>query len=165
MEPTVRPAAEGDLERINEIYNSYIVDSHVSFDVEPWDLPRRVAWFRRFDDDRYLAMVAEIGGTVVGAAFTGPYRDKVAYDSTVETTIVLDETHIGQGVGSALFAAFLDAVAASGAHRGIAIIALPNDASVALHERFGYREVGTLDEVGHKMGRYWSTLILEKRFD
>ena len=83
----------------------------------------------------------------------------------METTIVLDAAVAGRGIGSALLSALLDAVAASGAHRAYATVALPNEASIVLHERFGYRTIGVFDEVGHKMGEYWSTMILEKRFD
>lgn len=165
VEPHIRPADESDLGRINEIYNAVMVDSHVSFDVEPWDLEERSTWWERYASGRYDAYVAEAGGRVVGVAYSGPYRDKVAYDSSVETTIVLDAAVTGRGIGSALLSALLDAVAASGAHRAYAIVALPNEASIALHERLGYRMIGVLDEVGHKMGEYWSTMILEKRFD
>ncbi len=165
VKPHIRAADESDLERINEIYNAVMVDSYVSFDVEPWDLDKRSSWWERYASGRYDAYVAEAGGTVVGVAYSGPYRDKVAYDSSVETTIVLDAAVTGRGIGSALLSALLDAVAASGAHRAYAIVALPNEASIALHERFGYRTIGVLDEVGHKMGEYWSTMILEKRFD
>lgn len=165
VEQDIRPAEESDLGRINEIYNAFVVDSHVSFDVEPWDLDKRSAWWERYASDRYQAYVAEAGGTVVGVAYSGPFRDKMAYETSVETTIVLDVAVIGRGIGSALFSALLDAVAASGAHRAYAIVALPNEASIALHERCGYHTIGVLDEVGHKMGEYWSTMILEKRFD
>ncbi len=165
VEPYIRPAEESDLGRINEIYNAVMVDSHVSFDVEPWDLEKRSTWWERYTSGRYGAYVAEAGGTVVGVAYSGPYRDKVAYDSSVETTIALDAEVTGRGIGSALLSALLGAVAASGVHRAYAIVALPNEASIALHERLGYRTIGVLDEVGHKMGEYWSTMILEKRFD
>lgn len=165
MEAHIRRAQAADLERINEIHNTYVVDSHVSFDTEPWGMETRRRWWERYEDDRYIALVAELGGTVIGAAYSGPYRDKTAYDSSVETTIVLDERFTGQGIGAALLAALLNAVEGKGAHRAYAIIALPNDASIALHERFGYRRIGVLDEVGHKMGSYWSTMILEKRFE
>ncbi len=99
MKPHIRAADESDLERINEIYNAVMVDSHVSFDVEPWDLDKRSSWWERYASGRYDAYVAEAGGTVVGVAYSGPYRDKVAYDSSVETTIVLDAAVTGRGIG------------------------------------------------------------------
>ena len=72
MEPYIRLADESDLGRINEIHNAYIVDSHVSFDVEPWDLEKRSSWWERYATGRYEAFVAEVAGTVVGVAYSGP---------------------------------------------------------------------------------------------
>jgi phosphinothricin acetyltransferase len=109
--------------------------------------------------------VAEADGAVVGVAFSGPYRHKAAYDSSVETTVVVAPALMGRGVGRRLFAALLAELQAAGVHRAYSIVALPNDASVALHHRLGYRTVGVQDEVGFKLGCYWSTMLLEKRFD
>jgi phosphinothricin acetyltransferase len=155
---TIRHATEADLDRITEIYDQYVVDSHVSFDTEPWSLERRREWWASYQG---RVLVAERDGGVVGTAFAGPYRHKRAYASTVETTIVLDSAATGTGLGTALLGALVELLRDQGMHRAIAIIALPNDASVAVHRKLGYREVGTLDEVGFKMGRYWSTMIME----
>lgn len=166
MEPSIRTAVVDDLATINDIYNSYIVESHVSFDTEPWDMARRATWWERYGSGgRYRVLVAEIGGNVVGVAFSGPYRHKAAYETSVETTIALDPDVVGRGIGKPLFAALLDELAAAGVHRAYSIVALPNDPSIALHHRLGYRTIGILDEVGSKLGRFWSTMMLEKRFD
>jgi phosphinothricin acetyltransferase len=111
------------------------------------------------------ALVGEAAGDVVGMAYAGPYRDKGGSRSSVETTVVLDPEWTGRGLGERLLSALLEKMADAGAHRAYAIVALPNEASVKLHERLGYRSVGVLDEVGRKMAEYWSTLILEKRLD
>lgn len=160
MEPVIRPATEDDLAAINAIYNRYIVDSHVSFDADPWDMERRREWWGHY---RGRVLVADADGKVVGTAFAGPWRHKAAYATSVETTVVLDPTVVGLGLGTALLSALLDLLAGQGVHRAYAIIALPNDASVALHRKLGYRKIGVLDEVGRKMDRYWSTMLLEKR--
>ena len=86
--------------------------------------------------------MAEAGGAVVGVAFSGPYRPKAAYDTSVETTVALAPTSVGRGVGRRLFGALLAELQAAGVHRAYSIVALPNDASVALHHRLGYRTVG-----------------------
>jgi phosphinothricin acetyltransferase len=161
MEATIRPATAADLSRINEIYNTYIVDSHVSFDTEPWTDERRAEWWRHYQG-RVLVAV-DGAGTVVGTAFAGPWRHKEAYRDSVETTIVLDAAATGRGLGSRLLDALLAQLTVEGLHRAYAIIALPNEASIALHRRLGYREVGVLDEVGRKLGSYWSTMIMERR--
>lgn len=74
----------------------------------------------------------------------------------------MDSAGTGRGIGTALLAALLDQLAGEGVHRAYAVIALPNEASIALHRRLGYREVGILDEVGRKLGRYWSTMIMKR---
>lgn len=160
MEPSIRHATEADLERISEIYNHYIVDSHVSFDTEAWPEERRRQWWEHYQRS---VLVAEQDGAVVGTAYAGPYRHKAAYASSVETTVVLDPAATGTGLGTALLGALIELLREQGVHRAYAIIALPNEASVAVHHKLGYREIGTLDEVGFKMGRYWSTLMMELR--
>ena len=166
MNISIRPARVDDLERINEIYNTTIVDSHVSFDLEPWDLDRRLVWWQRYDaDGPYRALIAEVDGVPVGIAYSSPYRPKAAYRSSVETTIVLDPSHLRLGIGRRLLTALLKSLESDGFHRVYAIIALPNEASIALHEALGFRVVGTLDGAGYKLGQYWSTTILERRLD
>lgn len=165
-EPAVRRATEADLDDITRIYDQYIVDSAVSFDVEPWSRARRLVWWADHQGhDRLVVLVAEVDGAVVGAAYSSWYRPKVAYERSLETSVVLDRLWTGRGLGTRLYGALLDALAAAGAHRAYAVVTLPNDASVALHHRLGFRDVGVEDECGWKLGRYWSTLTLEKRFD
>lgn len=163
---SVRPAHVEDLERINEICNTTIVDSHISFETEPWDLERRQVWWQHYGGGGSLrAFVAEDGHAVVGVAYSSRYRPKAAYQTSVETTIVLDPALTGRGIGSRLLSALLDALAEAGVHRAYAIVALPNEASIGLHRSLGFREVGTLDEAGYKLGQFWSTMICEKRLD
>lgn len=156
----IRDATPDDFERINTIYNWTIVDNHVSFDTEPWDLARRREWWdgRR---DGLDVLVAELEGEVVGVAYSSFYRPKPAYRSSAETTVVLDTAYLRRGIGAALLGSLIERLRERGYHRAIAIIALPNDASIALHHRLGYRTAGTLTEVGHKLGRHWDTTLLE----
>ncbi len=163
MTTSIRAATTEDVARLNAIYSQYIVDSHVSFDTVPWTDEARVAWFEERTTAGYPVLVAVDDGTVVGASWAGPWRDKVAYAASVETTIVLDPASIGRGVGSMLYRALLSELSERGIHRAYAIIALPNDASVALHRAVGYEEIGVLDEAGFKNGRYISTLLMEKK--
>ncbi len=160
----VRDATPDDFLRINEIYNWTIVDNHVSFDIEPWDLERRAAWWQSRSEELDV-LVAELGGLDVGVTYSSFYRPKVAYRSTAETTIVLDTAYLGRGLGTTLLSAMLDRLKERRFHRAVAIIALPNDASVMLHQKLGYRVVGTITDVGHKLGRYWDTMILETELE
>ncbi len=159
----IRPAAADDVPAINRIYNVYIATSHVSFDTEPWTDDERSQWFQERSAHGYAVLVAERGGVVIGASWSGPWRSKAAYATSVETTIVLAECAIGSGVGSLLYKELIDDLAAKGMHRCYAIVALPNEASIALHHRLAFKDVGVLDEVGRKNGRFVSTLLLELR--
>ena len=166
MNVLIRSARECDLARINEIYNVYIVDSPISFDLEPWDLEQRAAWWDHYaDTGPYRVIVAEVDGRVVGATYSTRYREKAAYQSSVETTVVLDPDYVAVGIGRQLLTTLLDALQSEGVHRAYAIITIPNQASIGLHEALGYRLVGTLDDVGFKLGCYWATAIMEKRLD
>jgi phosphinothricin acetyltransferase len=162
----MRPAREDDLDRINEIYTTTIVGSHVSFDLEPWDLEQRRVWWERYGaDGPHRAPIAEIGGTVVGIAYSSPYRPKKAYQSSAETTIVLDPDYLRLGIGRQLLTALLELLRDDGFHRAYAIVALPNDPSMGLHKSLGSRVVGTLEGAGYKLGEYWSSTIMERRLD
>ncbi len=162
MEYTVRHATAVDLDRINEIYNQYIVDRHTSFDLEPWPIEERVEWFKRYRNaGRYQVLVAESDGRVVGFAASSPFRDKAGYATSVETTVVLDNGVLGRGLGGRLLVALLERLELEDIHRVYALIALPNEASIALHERLGYRTIGVLDEVGSKLGSFHSVVIME----
>ena len=163
MGATIRTAVRADLRRINEIYNSYIVGRHTSFDTEPWTDAERAAWFGKYDsgNPRYQVVVVEWDGEVAGFASSSPFRDKAAYDTSVETTVVLDERAIGRGLGRALLEELVDRLCAADVHRAYALIALPNEPSVRLHADLGYRTVGTLEEVGRKLGAYHSVHIME----
>ncbi len=157
---TIRRATADDLDEITRIYDQYIVGSHVSFDTEPWSRRRRLDWWEeRQSHPRLVVMVADDAERVVGVAYSSWYRPKDGYRRTVETTIVLDPDRIGEGLGTRLYATLLDAVAEAGTHRAYAVVALPNDASVALHHKLGFVRRG-----GRVRLEARSVLTLEKRF-
>lgn len=165
-DPVIRRATADDLDGITRVYDQYIVDSAVSFDVEPWPRSRRLAWWDEHQGHpRLVVLVADVDDEVVGAAYSSWYRPKVAYERSVETSIVLDRDWTGRGLGRRLYGALVDELAGAGTHRAYAVVTLPNDASLALHHRLGFRDLGVEDECGWKLGRYWSTLTMEKRFD
>jgi L-amino acid N-acyltransferase YncA len=158
----VRAATSDDVPSLNRIYNTYIVDSHVSFDTEPWTDDQRAAWFADRVALGYPVVVAERDGVVIGASWSGPWRDKAAYRATVETTVVLAAGESGAGMGSVLYRRMHDDLRGAGFRVAIGVIALPNDASIALHRKLGYRDVGVLDDVGFKDGMHYSTMLMQK---
>ena len=157
----IRDATPADFERINEIYNWTIVANHVSFDTEPWTVETRSRWWRSRDPELSF-LVSEREGELTGLSYSSRYRPKPAYRSTVETTIVLDQRHLGRGLGSQLLSALLERSRTDGFHMAVAIIALPNDASIALHEKLGFRSVGVIHDAGFKDGRFWDTELFER---
>lgn len=160
---TIRAAARGDLPRLTEIYNHYVVHTPVTFDVEPYTVERREAWFSQFAaSGRHRLFVAQEHGSVVGYAGTTRFRPKAAYETTVETTIYCDQRVIGKGIGSRLYGALFDALQGEDIRRIVGGYTLPNAASAALHERFGFKRVGVFTENGRKFGRYWDVAWNER---
>jgi phosphinothricin acetyltransferase len=159
-----RAARLDDLPRLTEIYNHYVVHSPATFDLEPKTLDQRREWLAQFaETGRYRLLVAEEDGVILGYAGTMRWRPKPAYDTTVETSIYCAPESVGRGVGGNLYAALFDAIAGENIHRIVAGYVPPNPASAALHERFGFRPVGTFSEVGYKFGRYRDVCWMEKR--
>ncbi len=161
MTELIRPATRNDSPRMNEIYNQTIVDNYVSFAVDPWTIEMREQWWDERPDE-LPTLVLEIEGEVMGVSFGSRYRPKAAYESSVETTIVLDSSVLGRGLGTRLLGALVDELTLRGFHRAIAIISLPNDGSVALHHKLGYRTIGIMSETGFKLGRYWDVAMMER---
>ena len=161
----IRRATPRDLTALTEIYNHYVATTAITFDMEPYTPETRRPWFEAFQPDgRHQLFVAEEDGRVVGYAGTRSFRDKRAYERSVEASIYLAPDATGRGLGAALYERLFTAIAASDAHRAIAGITLPNDASLALHARFGFREVGVMREVGRKFERWWDVLWMERAF-
>jgi phosphinothricin acetyltransferase len=159
----VRPALRSDLPRITEIYNYYVVNTPITFDLEPVRAEERGHWFDEHSDGaRYRLFVAEEGTRVLGYAGTSRFRDKAAYDTSVETTIYCAAEATGRGIGTLLYRALFESVQNEDVHRLLAGITIPNDASVRLHERFGFTRMGVYSEVGRKFGRYWDVLWMER---
>ena len=158
----IRPGESADLARLTEIYNYYIVNTPVTFDVEPYTVERRQAWFDQFGAGRHRLLVAEGDAGVVGYAGTMRFRPKAAYDTTVETTIYCAPEAVGKGIGIRLYAALFEVLRGEDIHRFVAGYTLPNPATAALHERLGFKVVGVFSEVGRKFGKYWDVCWTER---
>jgi phosphinothricin acetyltransferase len=160
----IRPAARSDWPRLTEIYNYYIVNTPVTFDVEPYTVERREAWFAQFGAvGRHRLLVAESGdASITGYAGTMRFRPKAAYETTVETTIYCAPEALGKGIGSQLYAALFETLRGEDIHRFVAGYTLPNSATAAIHARFGFQVIGVFSEVGRKFGKYWDVCWTER---
>jgi len=159
----VRPATSDDLERINEIYNHYVLHSQATFDLVPITIEVRREWFSHYSTSGpHRLLVAEENGVVLGFATSSPFRPRAAYTTSIETSVYCDPDRVGVGIGSLLYEQLFEEIKGEDLHRAYAGVSLPNDASVALHERFGFVRVGEYTEVGRKFGRYWNVAWFEK---
>jgi phosphinothricin acetyltransferase len=159
----IRPAIVADLSAINGIYNQYVAEAHYTFDVEPMSEDARREWFAHYDaSGRYRVLVAVSGGAVVGFASSSRFRPKPAYETSVETSVYITPESVGRGAGSRLYQTLFKSLEGEDVHRAYAGIALPNPASIGLHERFGFKRVAHFTEQGRKFGRYWDVAWYEK---
>jgi phosphinothricin acetyltransferase len=167
VELLIRSATRTDLAALTEIYNHYIRSSYATFDLDEFTVEERAAWFDVHNSDsRHLLVVAEAEGQVVGYATSSMFRAKAAYDGSVETTVYVSPTGLGHGVGRALYAELIERlVHEPRLHRAYAGVALPNDASVALHVDCGFTVIGTFTEAGHKFGEYVDVQWFERSLD
>lgn len=164
METIIRHAEEADLPALVSIYNHYIRETPVTFDIEEQTVEqRKAAWFSNFTvDGRHRCLVAEEGGKRLGWACSGPFRGKRAYETSVEFSVYLDPAAGGRGLGRRLYETLIAELEGADVHRALGGITLPNEASVALHRAVGFTEIGIFREVGRKFGRYWDVLWMER---
>ena len=161
--PVIRPAHDGDFAALTELYNHYVRETPVTFDVDPYHVETRRPWLEGFaPEGPHRLFVAEREAVLLGYAGSMRFRPKAAYATSVETTVYLRPESAGQGVGALLYAQLFEALRGEDLHRALAGITLPNPASIRLHERFGFRPIGVFHEVGRKFGRYWDVGWYEK---
>jgi phosphinothricin acetyltransferase len=159
----IGPGTEDDLPAIVAILNYTIVNSDATLTSQPVTVAERRDWFGRFSPaGPHRLLVARRGNQVLGYAASQPYRDHEGFRETVEVSIALDVSSRGQGVGTALYRALFECLASEPVHVALAGIVMPNDASIALHRKFGFTEVGTFHEYAVKNGRYLSSVWMER---
>jgi L-amino acid N-acyltransferase YncA len=160
----IRAAVAGDASAIAQIYNHFITDTVVTFEedrVSPEEMLRRM---ESVSSSALPWVVAERDGRVIGYAYATKWKERFGYRFSVEATVYLAPDAVGHGAGSALYAALFPLLQQRGIHAVMGGIALPNDASVALHEKFGMRKVAHFDAVGFKFDRwvdvgYWQRIL------
>ena len=160
----LRLATSEDIKQITEIYNYYVVNSVVTFDIEK---STEATWQEKLDYLNGLGLpfiVAQsASGNVLGFAYVAPWRAKAAYRRTVENTIYLRPAAIGKRLGTRLLADLIERSKAAGVKEIVAVISDKGaDTSIALHEAFGFKKQGHLAKVGFKFNRWLGTILLQK---
>lgn len=159
----IRNAGLDDAAAISHIYNHYIANTVVTFEEEVITADQMASRITELQA-RYPWLVYDLDGTVVGYAYASPWKTRAAYKNTVEVSVYLADAHTGKGLGKLLYIALLSKLKSMNIHTAIGGVAMPNDASVRLHESLGFREVGYFREVGFKLGKwvdvaYWDLLL------
>lgn len=152
----IRPVLKSDAARIAEIYNHYITHTTVSFEENPvtsLDMQQRI--------DKVLSvelpwLVIEEEGIVQGYAYAAQWKERSAYRFSVEPSVYLAKEAMGLGMGKRLYQHLLDTLQQLGIEQVLGVIALPNPASVGLHESFGFHKVGEMARIGYKFDQWIS---------
>lgn len=162
----IRTATLTDAKSISLIYNHYVAHSTVTFEQEPVDEAEMTSRIQVLLADTLPWLVLEVAGDIVGYAYAGKWRSRFGYRFSLESSVYLAPNATGKGYGSLLLQQLLSDIRQQGYHTVIAGIALPNVASVALHEKFGWNKVAHFTQVGTKFGQwldvgYWQLLLSE----
>jgi phosphinothricin acetyltransferase len=153
----IRSATRPDLDSIVAIYNEVVASSDATFDVEPVQVPARVAWLAQFGEEHPLLVAEGQDGAVLGFAYYLPYRSKPAYAASKETTVYVHRAARRRGVASKLYEALIAHARRQRVHALIAVLGGDNPESRRLHEKLGFGFAGRLPQVGFKFGRWVDT--------
>jgi L-amino acid N-acyltransferase YncA len=159
--PLLRPATEADLPAINAIYNYYVPRSTCTYQLEPETMAARLAWFRDHVPEKYPVIVAEADGEVIGWGSLSKFRERAAYDPTVEASVYIRHDRHRQGLGRTILVDLIERARQVGFHSIIGGASADQTASVALQERLGFQRVAHLKQVGYKFGQWLDVVYLQ----
>jgi L-amino acid N-acyltransferase len=157
----IRLARLDDAEAIRQIYNHEVLTATVTFDLVPRSLDDQREWLQA-RSGAHAVIVADDGGDVVGFASLSPFRDRPAYNSTVENSVYVRSDQRGRKVGHQLVAELIELAAQHGFHTIIARIVGGHEASIGLHRSLGFTEVGIEREVGRKFGIWLDVMVMQR---
>jgi phosphinothricin acetyltransferase len=163
---TIRAAELSDADTLTAIYNHYVLNTAVNFEenaISGAEMKQRMSAIR---DASLPYLLAEADGRVVGFAYASPWKARSAYRFSVETTVYLTQASVGRGIGSILYGELIASLQNLNVHAVIGGISLPNEASIALHQKFGFEKVAHFQQVGFKFNQwidvgYWQRILIE----
>lgn len=159
--PELRIATEKDLPAMLEIYNEVIENTTAVYDYQPHTLEMRRQWLETKQEQGIPVWMAEENGKMLGFGSFGPFRAWAAYQYTVENSVYVAAEARGKGVGSLLLPVIMNEARKAGMHTMIAGIDASNDASIRLHQKFGFEQVALFREVGWKFNRWLDLVFLQ----
>ena len=153
-----------DMQRVIDIYNYYVTNSVATFDTDLRTIKEQEKIFSKYSSiGPYQMFVAEENNFVLGFASTDPYREHTSFQKTIAVTVYVDHNYRKNGIGSKLYEELFKRLEEEPSwHTALAGIALPNEASIVLHKKFGFTEVGIFKEYGYKNNQYISSIWLQK---
>ena len=163
MPESIRACTSADAAAICDIYNRYVRETVITFEESPVataEMAQRIG-----DVTAHLPwLVAEEQSAILGYAYATPWKARSAYRFSVETTVYVAPGHMRRGLGAALYRQLIDELRQRGVHAAVGGIALPNAASIALHEKLGFTKIGQFVEIGRKLDRwvdvgYWELIL------
>lgn len=157
----LREATDADQQAILDIYNDAVLHTTATFDLEPRTWEGQQRWFQEHRPP-YAVFVATVGDTVAGWGSLSPFRPRPGYRFTAEDSIYVRQDFRGRGIGASLLEVLVEAASRGRFHSVMALIDGDNAVSVRLHERFGFRQVGTFREVGFKFGRWLDVVHMQR---
>jgi len=162
----IKNISNADIEAVNLLYNYYIRNTAFTFDINEKTLSEKKEWSKIFKKDSpYQCIVAYENDILVGFASSRPFRDKEAYNSSIETSVYISHNYIGKGYGKLLMEDLFIKIDGYNVNRVYAFITEPNSASEKLHLLLGFKKIGVLNNVGKKFGKFWNVGIFEYFFE
>ena len=150
----IRPVSAADATAIAAIYNHYVTATTVTFEEEPVSADEMARRIETVVANGQPWLVAEVDGQVAGYAYATKWHHRHGYRHSAEVTVYLGKDFGGRGLGTALYEVLFPLLASNGIRSLVGVIALPNPASIALHEKFGMQKVGHLKAIGMKFGEW-----------
>jgi L-amino acid N-acyltransferase YncA len=158
--PVIRLAVAADLPAINDIYNHYVPISTTTYDLQPLPLAERERWFAGREPIHPVTVACD-ADAIIGWGSLHAFRAKPGYRSTVENSVYVHPDHQRQGIGSIVLVDQIERARALGLHAIVAVISAEQTASIALHAKHGFQEVGRFPQIGRKFNRWLDVVFME----
>ncbi|MDA9069379.1 GNAT family N-acetyltransferase [Algibacter sp.] len=160
----IRPVHINDAQELLEMYNYYVINTTVNFDIEPLSLKTFTDKLNIITAD-YPFIVLEENNEILGYAYGSRFRPRAAYNYVAESTVYVKHTAHGKQIGSKLYTELIRLLKETDLHTVLGVLTIPNEASIKLHEKFGFEQVANLKEVGLKFGEWQNVGIWQLKLD